>query len=87
MRDLVISTSSGGLIAQAGERGDLGFFGGLVQSDGGFLYLEFLFGHAEIDLVFLALDFADDFGFGGFQAGLFHVELGVGQVALVLFAG
>ena len=84
MRVLVISTSSGGLIALAGEGGDLGFIGSRVEIDGGFLHFEFLLGDAVIDLAFLALETADDFLFGGFEAGAFDGELGVGEIGLVL---
>ena len=61
--------------------------GGGVQIDGGLLDFEFLLGDAVIDLAGLALEAADDLLFGGFEAGAFDGEIGVGEFGLVLFGG
>ena len=76
-----------GLVALAGEGGDLGAIGGGVQIDGGLLDFEFLLGDAVIDLAGFALEAADDLLFGGFQAGALDGELGVGEIGLVLLGG
>ena len=58
-----------------------------MQVDGGFLHAQFLLRQAQIDAALLALQLADDLGFGGLQLGLFDVVLGAAQVALVLLGG
>ena len=58
-----------------------------MQIDGGLLDFEFLVGDTEIDFAGLALKAADDFLFGGFEAGALDGVVGVGEVALVLFGG
>src|ERR1035441_6219828 len=69
------------------RRGDAGTVGGGVKIDGGLLDFEFLLGDAVIDLAGLALEAADDFLFGGFEAGAFDGETGVGEIGFILFGG
>ena len=55
-----------------------------MQRDVGFLDLELLLGHAQIDAGLLGLDAPDEFVGGRAQARLFHVVARVRQIALVL---
>ena len=73
-----------GLIALAGQRREPGFVGSRVQSDVGFLNLEFLLGDAQIDAGLLRLDAPDEFVGGSAQPGLLHVVAGVLEIAFVV---
>ena len=87
MRALVISTSDWAWSRWRVREAILERVGGGVEIDGGLLDFEFLLGDAVIDLALLALEAADDFLFGGFEAGAFDGETGVGEVGLVLLGG
>src|SRR6185437_7021534 len=76
-----------GLVAQALGAADLGAVGGLMGGDGGLLDLELLLRHAECELALVAVNGAEDGGFGGVELGGGDGVLGGGEIEGVLLLG
>ena len=58
-----------------------------MEIDSGFLDTKFLLREAQIDAAFLALEGADDLGFGRLHPGLFDVIFRGAEIALILLGG